>query len=273
MRNCLQDCRISPTNIDSLQALSLFAQTVAQARQASSTNTRFMLDPNGYAEDYLRVEYQIVRYPRSLREDVTQSDGLFSTLGIPEMDLNMSNDGAEKHNEMPFETTDPEQNLLNSILRVTALLYIEDLLPDAHSIDLYAILLRVLIHQTSNIILAIRHRQRTTSTDASINRILPGTEAMRPVLLWSCMIGYSLTHFVGRARTTNLDKSPFEHLVGLLLLNNRSEGGNGGGLSEADMALCSLLPIRELRAVSSDEGTILRQMVAAYEGKQIWSQR
>ncbi|CAH0052467.1 unnamed protein product [Clonostachys solani] len=267
MRTCLQGSRISQLNIDSFQALALFTQTVVHARQASNKDSSFALDFQGFAEDCLRVEYQVARYPRSLRDDIAQADQAFAALGVSELNPDVITRG-RAHSPSPLtpETTDPERNLMNAVLRSAALLYIEDLLPDSHSVDLCIILLRALSHQLGNIVLAMGHRLTSPESTPTVNRVLPSLEAMRPVLLWSCMVGYALTQFLTQTRSASLDRSPFEHCVGLLLLG---PGAPKGGLSEKDMKLGEILPVRAIRSVSSDEGTLLRQMVAGYEAKQL----
>ena len=261
LQRCLQPCNILPVNMTSLQTLAFFAQTVIMARHALTAGSHVAIDPQGYAEDCLHVEYQLIKYPRDLRSDVAESDQAFAGLTVG--NTNSQSDSA---------SSSAEPNLLNPLLRVAGLLYIEDLLPDVRSVDLYSILLTVLTHLVQNIILSIRHRgidpqlNPTASTSSgAISDSLPNMESSRPVILWACMIGHAITNFVLQARPSALvDRTPFEDCVALILAESN-------GLRNGDMALCEILPIRELRAVGCDESTLLRQIVAAYEAKQVWN--
>lgn len=258
LQRCLQPANLLPVNMNSIKALAFFAQTVILARHALTAGSHVTIDPQGYAEDCLHVEYQLIKYPRALRADVAESDEAFAALEAG-------------HEIESASLTKRTPNLLDALARVAAILYIEDLLPDVRSVDLYSILLTVLTHQLRNTILAIRHRgidpqlNPTTSTPDIIADSLPSIESARPVLLWACLIGHAIANFVLQARPASIiDRSAFEDCVALLLVES-------SGLKSGDLELCEVLPIRELRAVSCDESTLLRQIVAGYEAKQVWN--
>lgn len=218
------------------------------------------------------MEYRLIKYPQALRSDVAESDRAFADLAAA---TGQSTDGGSKDTAGTSMSLSGRStpNLLNALLRVAAILYIEDLLPDVRSIELYSILLAVLTHQIRNIIIAIRQRSvdpqlgsaAGPSAAAIVANSLPGTDVSRPVLIWACLIGHAITSFVIQNRpSTILDRSAFEDCVALILAES-------GGLRGGDMELCEVLPIRELRAVSCDESTLLRQIVAGYEAKQVWN--
>jgi hypothetical protein len=228
-----------------MQALAFFTQTVAVARHASSARN-LVLDPQGFAEDCLQVEHQLVRYPKGLRAEITEAEAAAAMQG-----------------QTPNTETgrDDSNNPLNSLIRVAALLYIEDLLPDSRSVDLFTILLTVLIHQTQTILQYMIHRH--LYPDA-----LPDADSVRPVLLWVCMVGYAVTGFTNAQKGTRLDGSVFEDCAGLALAGAPLEEERDD--AEGDLGLCEMLPLSELRSVGCDGGTLLRQMIAGLEARQGW---
>jgi hypothetical protein len=275
LQRCVQPCNIHPANIASLQTLAFFSRTVILARHAMTAGSHVVIDPQGYAEDCLHVEYRLIKYPQALRSDVAESDKAFTELAAA---TGQNADGSVKGGSATVETSanssgKPAPNLLNALVRVAAILYIEDLLPDVRSIDLYSILLSVLTHQIRNIIIVIRQRSvdpqlgsaAAPSAAVVVADSLPSVDISRPVLIWTCLIGHAITSFILQSRPSiMLDRSAFEDCVALVL-------SESGGLRAGDMALCEVLPIRELRAVSCDESTLLRQIIAGYEAKQVWN--
>jgi hypothetical protein len=268
LQRCLQPCSILAVNITSLQTLAFFAQTVILARRALTAGSHVAIDPQGYAEDCLHVGYQLIKYPRDLRSDVAEADQALA--GLPVSNTNTQTDASSSSSSSSSSSNKP--NLLNPLVRVAGLLYIEDLLPDVRSVDLYNILLTVLTHLVQNIILAIRHRgidpqlhPAASGSSRVMSDTLPNPESSRPVILWACMIGHAISNYVLQARPSSLvNRAPFEDCVALLLAESN-------GLRNGDMDLCEVLPVRELRAVGCDESTLLRQIVAAYEAKKVWN--
>lgn len=215
-----------------------------------------------------------MKYPQALRSDVAESDRAFSELaavtGQKVEDRSKDESGPAGTSMGTSEKSRP--NLLNALVRVAAILYIEDLLPDGRSIELYSILLAVLTHQIRNIIIAIRQRgvdpklgsAAGPSASTAVVESLPSMDVARPVLIWACLIGHTITSFVLQNRPSMiLDRSAFEDCVTLILADS-------GGLKDADMELCEVLPLRELRAVGCDESTLLREIIATYKAKQAW---
>lgn len=263
----LDTCGVSEAIIESMQALAFFTQTVVLARHASTPRS-VVLDPQGYSEDCLQVVYRLVRYPRALRQEITELENEGGEqLGTP------STDGRGEamflgHNTPQSIKPDPDGpkhtgTPLNSLIRVAALLYIEDLLPDTRSTDLYTILLTVLIHQVRTLSLRIRHRRLDPSSLATPDDNLRDDDSIRPVLLWACMVGHAVATFTNNDRGTHLDKTPFEDCAAMLLTGTSDVSGS-------DLELCEMLPLRELRSVSCEEGTLLGQLVAGHETRQVW---
>lgn len=228
-----------------MQALAFFTQTVVVARHASATRN-LVLDPHGFAEDCLQVEHLLVKYPKALRAEITEAEAAAAMQG-----------------QTPNTETgrDDNNNPLNSLLRVAAILYIEDLLPDSRSVDLFTILLTVMIHQTQTILQYMLHRH--LYPDA-----LPDADSVRPVLLWACMVGYAVTGFTNAQKGLRLDSSVFEDCAGMALMGASVEEGRGD--TEGDLALCEMLPLSELRCVGCDGSLLLRQMIAGHEARQGW---
>lgn len=275
LHRCLQPCNIHPANITSLQTLAFFSQTIILARHALSAGSHVAIDPHGYAEDCLHVEYRLMKYPQALRSDVAESDRAFAELAAATGQNSDSNTKDETGLIGMSRATSgkPTPNLLNALLRVAAILYIEDLLPDVRSIELYGILLAVLTHQLRNVIIAIRQRGVDPQlgpaagpvAGTTVAESLPGLDVSRPALIWACLIGHVITNFVLQNRPSIiLDRSAFEDCVTLVLAES-------GGLKGGDMEMCEVLPIRELRVANCDESTLLRQIIAGYETKQVWN--
>lgn len=200
-----------------------------------------MLDRNGYAEDCLQVEYQLVGRPGPLRAEISETESIITQQGLT-----------------PSTETGPEgKNPFNTLIRVAGILYVEDLLPDARSIDLYTILLTVLIHQTRGILDRMQQGQALSSSS---------TGSLRPVILWACMVGHAITRFTNAERGTRLDAGVFEDCASAVLAGSATPGDDKD--ADGDLALCEVLPLGELRSVTSDEGTLPQQLAAGHEARQ-----
>ena len=251
----LRPCGIFQVNIDSVQALAFFAQTVVLARHAPAGQP-VMLDRLAFAEDCLQVEYLLVKHPAPLRDEMGGSG-----------EENRLAQGLSPPSDINQQGQSVGSNPLNSLIRLAALLYIEDLLPDAHSADLYTILLTALIYQTQMVLVHFRQRQMYSEAPSSEDKSLETTR-LRPVLLWTSMVGYALTLFTNAERGTQLDPAVFEDCVGFTL------GGTPLPVSENetddDLLLCEMLPLQELRSVNCDQASLLWQIVAGHEARQGW---
>ncbi|KAG9251516.1 uncharacterized protein F5Z01DRAFT_268566 [Emericellopsis atlantica] len=231
----LSACSIALANIESIQGLAFFTQTIIAARHGTHPQS-ILVDPASFAEDCLQVEHQLVRNPKALRDDMAETEALLRVAANP----------------------------LDPLLRIAAILYIEDLLPDAHSVDLYTILLTALIHQ-SRIIL-----QRKTYPESSPSP-LPDATAVRPLLLWTCMVGHAIVTFTNAQKGTVLDFAVFEDLAAVTLGDSSGAAPADAEDEENELDLCELLPLGELRSVKGcDEEAMLRQLVAAHDAREAW---
>jgi hypothetical protein len=231
----LSGCHVALANIESMQSLAFFTQTIIAARHAANPQS-MLVDPASFAEDCLHVEHQLVATPKALRDDMAETEAVLPVSANP----------------------------LDPLVRIAAILYIEDLLPDIHSVDLYTILLTAFIHQ-SRIIL---HRKMYPETSPSP---LPDATAVRPLLLWTCLVGHAIVTFTNAQKGITLDFTVFEDLAAAALGDSSGEGLVDAEDEENELDLCELLPLGELRSVKGcDEEAVLRQLVAAHDAREPW---
>lgn len=269
-----QVCGITQFNIDSIRALVFFTQALKLSRTVP-TNT-FLLESPGYMEEYMRIEYMLTRYPGPLRDETVSSGNAFldrfSSLHEPDF----SDDGLRQpapgtlyqdHMQRSNAVPTASGNLLDPVLRIGAILYMEELLSEPRTQSSYNVLLTMLSHQVQTIIMRFHERGAYAHSPGLILDGLPHTDVLRPLLLWTCMVIYSIAQ-VTDAETglclQPIDLGSYLECVALLV-GVRAEDVDA--LSDCDLELCRLLPVQELGTVTYDDRTLLKRMLADYEAR------
>ncbi|KFA74956.1 hypothetical protein S40288_02241 [Stachybotrys chartarum IBT 40288] len=275
VQHLLQACGVVQDNIDSVSALVHFVQSTKAARHAPGGSIIF--EPHGYIEEFTWIEQLLVRFPGPLRDEIVRTNRVYDDkhrMQTLDMGMLQSFDDSGFQNHLSPSTDvalDGAGNLLDSFVRLTAILYMEELLPESYTVEPYSFLLSMLGQQTRAIVTRLRARGAFLPA-ASFNLDgLPQTMHLRPLLIWGCMVAYAVAK-VAEVDTgmqpLSLDISPYQDCVGLLI---GSEPGGIDGLTERDFDLCNLLHIQELRTVNCDDRSFLRQMVVDHASRQLLS--
>ncbi|KAI9167413.1 hypothetical protein HJFPF1_03540 [Paramyrothecium foliicola] len=275
-----QVCGIAQINIDSVRALVFFAQALKLSRRVP-TNT-FLLESPGYIEEYTRIEYMLIRYPGPLRDETLPTGNFFldrySSLHEPDFADDMLRqtptpciyeDHIPQCNAVPVASG----NLLDPILRIGAILYMEELLSEPRTATSYNVLLAMLSHQLQIITMRFHERGAFQQNTGLVLDGLPHDDVLRPLLIWAAMVVFSIAQ-VADAETgfclQPIDMRPYLECVALLV-GTRPEDVDA--LADCDFELCKLLPVQELGATTWDDRTILKRMLADYESRHFMSRQ
>lgn len=277
VQRILQRNGIAQITIDSIRDLVLVAQSIVLARHAPSGSILF--DPQSYSEEYMWVEYQLVRYPGPLRKQNVSTENSYPSGYSPPGEP----DTSTYRYEQPFDNSVvPAQaaNILDPVVRICGILYLEELLPEPRTMDPYSVPLSLLNQHVREIVLRLRDREAAflagapSSSTSSIDGLPGDIAALRPLLLWVCMVAYTLAQIVEadvsfiNSGAQPVDRAPYQDCVVLLVGGDASPAGVDA-LPERDLELARLLPVQELRVLGYDDRVVLKQIVGDYEARQM----
>jgi hypothetical protein len=268
VQQVLGRCKASQDNLDSVSALAFFGHAAQIARQARPGS--FIFDPSGYIEEHLWIEQLLVRYPSPLRDIFKPygDEGSLQNVGLG-LGQPFNSSHFMSHQQPNGSLTRDTDNLIDSFIRLTAILYMEELLPEVYTIEPYTFLLSILQQQTRQLAAHLRARHSFIPAATFAGDGLPSTNDMRPLLIWGCMVAYAVVKVAEGAtgiQPVLVDVTPYQDCISLLV-GSKPDGVDG--LSKSDFALCKLLSLQELRTVNCDDQTLLKQMVAEYASHQL----
>ncbi|KAL2200915.1 hypothetical protein P885DRAFT_73265 [Corynascus similis CBS 632.67] len=154
---------LSPLLIDSkvveaLSSLATLASAIRRARQSAGT---VVFDPHAFTEEWQAITYTLLTQPWPLRElqpdDPSSMNPYSSTTSNP-TDLPTEGSYISDHRLLPFAHIAPSAipsaaGPLEPALRIAALLYLKELLPDwPRNLGGYAVLLSLLRHHLAEVI-------------------------------------------------------------------------------------------------------------------------
>ena len=252
--------------------LTVYTAAINLARLAPSRTILF--DPHSYVEEYSWIEWQLARNPAPLKLDNPALDYLApeastnkkqpSRTGAPRSTTKLKSAGGKTKQKRSEATVTPTLNCLDSVVRIAALLYTEEMFPECHTVDPYGVLYR-LLNKHFKVINARLSKGASMWSDQS----LPPPDQLRPILIWVCLVACTVGRIIElevsfKVRTT--DFTPYQcalaHLIPL--------GSMGvDSLPESDFRLCKLLPIELLRVTCSGYRHALKTIMFKYEASRL----
>ena len=273
-------CGITPVIAQSIQDLALFTNTIKMGRTANFRSLLF--DPYSLGEEYLWVQDQLVRYPGALRDgSIIERSGMppVWTLGddkTQSASLCLTAPAISQTPPIPA----PAANMLDPVVRIAGILYIEEIFQELRSMAPYAIPISLLNYQLRLIVGRVQARldastfseQISTTSPLSIeDDDLASIEHLRPVLIWVCTVAYAIANILDKERWTPLwkmvDRTAYQDCIAVLLSSGSGtvpSAAEVDTLPESDFALCEVLPVSQLASVRSDEKTLLKEIVRDY---------
>jgi hypothetical protein len=268
----LQVCGITQVNTDSTRALVFFTQALILSRRVP-TNT-FLLESPGYLEEYTIIEYMLTRYPGALRDETVPTDNpfldRFSSLHEPDFSddaIRQSPTIYQDHMQPCDPVPAASGNLLDPVIRIASILYMEELVSEPRTPGSYQVLLAMLSRQIQTITMRFHERGTYTQSPGLILDGLPHTDVLRPLLLWTCMVIYYIAQVTDA--DTGLCLQPIDldcYLECVALLVGLS-AEDVDALADCDLEFCRLLPVQELGTMTYDDRTLLKRMLADYEAR------
>ncbi|EFX00228.1 RNA polymerase 2 transcription elongation factor [Grosmannia clavigera kw1407] len=293
---------VRPPVIDAVGQLCVFARAVQLTAHRAATNEPLPLDPYSFSEELHWLQHQLVCQPAALRDSAGQQSGLSFDYAAPPTLLpppppllpvdpaGLQTDDFVRNHQAPltvplpvpaaYDSTDGTPvSFLEPALRICALLYLKELIPDfPRNLGGYAVLLHLLrTHLRPSLWLDGASGGAPTPT----GQLLTHGRA-RAVLLWVCLLGDAVSRIADtnerRSGPDCYDRSVFRaRLVELVSSSNSisnsnanigSTGiGNGAAvhgtlLPDGDWALCHLLDLPKIRPGGEHDQQAVLQMLA-----------
>lgn len=288
LQHILQPCGIAQVNIESIRSLAFFTHAVELARHGTPGVIRF--DPESFSEELSWAEYQLVSYPGALRDQTVPMDNDYAkqypsprreTTPYGCQQAYESTSANSNTNAMVLGTRDivPSEahNILDPVLRSAGILYAEEITTKTRTFDPYGVQLAMLNQQIRNIVLRLREREAaflastaSTPDDLPFDGLPRDNDALRPLLLWVCMVVYTVAQII-EADTAfyvhTVDRTPYQDLVALLL--GATAPADVSALPSSDFELAKILPVRELGSVAFEDDVVLNQITSDYEARQM----
>jgi hypothetical protein len=185
---------------------------------------------------------------------------------------------SKPHYFMPM----PSRNLLDPIVRVPAILYMEELLPEPHTLNPYHVPFSLMNYQMRVVLgrlqerLSLNRYNNSPVSQAALedDEDLASLETIRPVLLWASVITYAVANAVSldpiSAFMSGIDHVVYQDLVAILVsgdINVIPSEQDIELLPEGDLEMCKLLPVEQLGSSYNDTTDILRQIVADHHAR------
>ncbi|KAI8303374.1 hypothetical protein K4K61_007088 [Colletotrichum sp. SAR11_59] len=233
----------------------------------ASPNREVLLNPEAFIEEWLWCEYQLVLYGGALREDcLNDSLGELDELTVA-ADLGNSEAVAAAMVRSLYTTKpipSPAGNLLEPVLRTAAIVYLETIVPDEpRNPMVYSVPLNLLSASVHKITQKLQERQSKEADDGEgdFDDGLPSMEALRPVMIWACLVGSVMSKLCEMDLVTMgilFDRGYYGQCLSLVI---GPEPEHVDRLTEKDLALCKLLDARGLRIRQQDERALLRALL------------
>ncbi|KAF5514523.1 hypothetical protein CGCF413_v001462 [Colletotrichum fructicola] len=265
MSNVLYQCGLQSYLANAMISTALFAGVLRLA--FASPNREVLLNPEAFIEEWLWCEYQLVLYGGALREDcLNDSLGELDELTVA-ADLGNSEAVAAAMVRSLYTTKpvpSPAENLLEPVLRTAAIVYLETIVPDEpRNPMVYSVPLNLLSASVHKLTQKLQERQSREADDGEgdLDDGLPSMEALRPVMIWACLVGSVMSKLCETDLVTMgilFDRGYYGQCLSLVI---GPEPEHVDRLTEKDLALCKLLDARGLRIRQQDEPALLRALL------------
>ncbi|KAF3806241.1 hypothetical protein GCG54_00006003 [Colletotrichum gloeosporioides] len=265
MSNILYPCGLQSYLINAMISTALFAGVLRLA--FASPNREVLLNPEAFIEEWLWCEYQLVLYGGALREDcLNDSLGELDELTLA-ADLGNSEAVAAAMVRSLYTTKpvpSPAENLLEPVLRTAAIVYLETIVPDEpRNPMVYSVPLNLLSTSVHKVTQKLQERQSREADDGEggFDDGLPSMEALRPVMIWACLVGSVMSKLCEMDLVTMgilFNRGYYGQCLSLIV---GPEPDHVDLLTEKELFLCKLLDARGLRIRQQDERALLRALL------------
>ncbi|CAM1502908.1 Fc.00g076840.m01.CDS01 [Cosmosporella sp. VM-42] len=263
VENLLQPCGIAQANIDTLNQLIFFSESVTLARKTPLNLSQF--DSHVFAEMRMRLNSRLLQYPRPLFDDTNLVDDLYSNSpSDPYAQQHLGSSGDYSFQEagsMADIMAFPLANVVNPLIRAASMIYLEKLIPQYHAGHEYRRCLSLLNQHVRNVVLLLYEQESYMQDPCFALDNLASTNCLRPLIIWVCIVAYAVST-VGDPKDKPIDLVAFEDCLGLLIGPNPKDVD---GLLDSDFELCQILPVQELGVIACDDREILKQIMIDYE--------
>ncbi|KAF9875530.1 hypothetical protein CkaCkLH20_06911 [Colletotrichum karsti] len=265
----LSPCGLESCIIDAIVSTSLFAAVLRLA--FANPGRELLLHPDGFIEEWLWCEYQLVRYPGPLRSDCVNAtldevDELIIAADLGSSEAVAAAMVRSLHTMRPVPA--PAANLLEPVLRAAAIVYLEILVPDEpRNPMVHAVPLNLLSASVHNVVQKLQKREaregRLWGGDDKDegDDDLPSMEALRPVMIWACLVGSVISKLCEMDLVLMgivFDRGYYGQCLSLVI---GPEPEHVDLLHDEDLALCKVLDVRGLRIKQQDERALLKALL------------
>lgn len=253
-------CGLQPAVIESVTGLALFVRTL---KTASASRGKLCLDPHGFIDEWYWVESQLLRYPGPLCDPNTPAQSLQVNIaeGSPTGEFGKAPTIKTLHMPAPLNVEPaPTENILEPVVRLASVLYIEALIPDdPRTLNGYAVLLTLMSKTMADVM--GRLRRRGAVENGRFDDGLLEIAAMRPVMIWAALVAYVVA-WLGE-REVHWGSVRYERSVyrDCLLYFIGPEPGDVDRLSDSDLAFCEILDLQGLLRKRLDTRELLQAII------------
>ncbi|KAK5663924.1 hypothetical protein OQA88_135 [Cercophora sp. LCS_1] len=251
---------VTPPVITALSSLALFASAVRVARQSNGTVT---FDPDALTDEYLAVMHALVTWPGPLRDSSERNPFVSNGEGKKsEADKYMANHRLRDD----VEVTPPAGEAgVESALRIAALLYLKELLPDwPRNLGGYGVLIKLLglnleavldgmvVEDEDEMIVGLRlssRRRRGSGASSSLGR--ERVDSLRSVLVFLALVG-GLMAGVADENEGREGEERYERGIYTRCLREGLGFVGGDDVVEEDLAIVRLFDLRNLKGEGWD---------------------
>jgi hypothetical protein len=270
----LEPCRILPIITQSMCSLVKFKEIVAKAKKDTKRTIKF--DPDAFTEEWYFVEHQLIAYPGALREDSTappQSnfrvvDESKKSASLQLFDFSVPLDAPRYKAPGTLRPPQMTPNLMDPAVRLAGVLYIEELIPDEpRTLNQFDVLLGLLSFQVRLILDTLREREVRIRLGLALDEEsqddgLPSLAALRPVMIWVCLMGHSMAMLALKHKspwgTEGYDLTAYRELL-IAIIGTTPEAVDR--LTDADLGMCKLFCLEDLRLRNWDTKPSLKNII------------
>jgi hypothetical protein len=257
----LAPCGLQPAVIESITGLALFVRTL---KTASASRGKLRLDPHGFIDEWYWVESQLLRHPGPLCDPDTPAQSLQVNIaeGSPMGELGTAPTIKTLHMPAPLNVEPaPAENILEPVVRLASVLYIEALIPDdPRTLNGYAVLLTLMSKTMGDVMNRLR-RRGAIAGDRRFDDGLFEIATLRPVMIWAALVAYVVA-WLGE-REVHWGSVRYERSVyrDCLLYFIGPEPEDVDLLSDSDLAFCEILDLQGLLRKKLDTRELLQAII------------
>ncbi|KAH6694036.1 hypothetical protein F5X68DRAFT_200115 [Plectosphaerella plurivora] len=265
----LEPCGIQPLVVQSVSGLAVFASVL---RAASASGSEIRLDPHGFIDEWYWVIYQLLRHPGPLCDPETPA---------PSLQVHTSEDASEDTPKDDLQKTlvkaptiktlfmppplnvkpAHSHNILETLVRLASVLYIEALIPDdPRTLNGYAVLLALMSKTMDDVMGRLRCRAELPLKGSYYDGLFD-IATMKPVMIWAALVAYIVASLGDREVCSGGVRYERSIYRDCLLYFIGPEPDDVRLLSHTDLAFCEVLGIQGLLRRKLDTKELLKAII------------